>query len=239
MLKDIAYIFDIDGTLTPSREKINKEFEQELIRFQMSHNTYFVTGSDFPKTLDQIGFQCIFLAKKTFHCSGNEVRSQGKIIHKNIWEPSQELLTYLETLLKESDFPMEKRTSNFIEIRDGSLNFSVLGRNADKKQRSVYIEYDKKVGDRQRIAEHLRAVFPEVTTQIGGETGLDIMPLGFDKSQILTHIPEQLKYFYGDSIYPFGNDYSIAETIRNDSQNRVTWVSNWQQTQQIIRYIMG
>lgn len=238
-MRDIAYIFDIDGTLTPSLEKIDKQFEQELIRFQMTHNTYFVTGSDFQKTLDQIGFQCLFLAKKTFHCSGNEVREKGKIIYKNTWEPSNELLNYLQGLLKESNFPIENRTSNFIEMRDGSLNFSIVGRSADKKQRAVYAEYDKKYADRQRMAEHLRAMFTEVTTQIGGEISMDIMPLGFDKSQIVKHIPEEIKKFFGDRIFPFGNDYSLAETIKSQSpDNLVIPVTDWKQTQKFLNYIM-
>ena len=49
------YIFDIDGTLTPSRLPIDKEFKKWFINWCENKNIYFVTGSDKDKTIEQIG----------------------------------------------------------------------------------------------------------------------------------------------------------------------------------------
>ncbi len=49
------FIFDIDGTLTPSRGKIDPEFLQEMLYFAGTNDVYFVTGSDREKTLEQVG----------------------------------------------------------------------------------------------------------------------------------------------------------------------------------------
>ena len=49
------YIFDVDGTLTPSRGRIDKDFEKFFLDFTKKHNVYLVTGSDYEKTEEQLG----------------------------------------------------------------------------------------------------------------------------------------------------------------------------------------
>ena len=40
------YIFDVDGTLTPSRSKMDKEFLEFFTNWIATHNTTLVTGND-------------------------------------------------------------------------------------------------------------------------------------------------------------------------------------------------
>ena len=49
------YIFDVDGTLTPSRGKIDTGFLNFFNEFVEENNVYLATGSDAPKTIEQIG----------------------------------------------------------------------------------------------------------------------------------------------------------------------------------------
>ena len=49
------YIFDIDGTLTPSRKQIDLGFEAFMIKFACLYPVYLVTGSNREKTIEQIG----------------------------------------------------------------------------------------------------------------------------------------------------------------------------------------
>ena len=42
----MIYIFDIDGTLTPSRNPIDKEFKKQFINFCKYNKVWLVTGSD-------------------------------------------------------------------------------------------------------------------------------------------------------------------------------------------------
>ena len=44
------FIFDVDGTLTPSRGTIDPEFKEFFMAFAKKNNVYLVTGSDRPKT---------------------------------------------------------------------------------------------------------------------------------------------------------------------------------------------
>jgi hydroxymethylpyrimidine pyrophosphatase-like HAD family hydrolase len=48
-------LFDVDGTLTPSRGKMDPEFKKEFLNFQKAYKVCFVTGSDDVKTIEQVG----------------------------------------------------------------------------------------------------------------------------------------------------------------------------------------
>ena len=48
------FIFDVDGTLTPSRGIIDLEFKAFFNTFCLMNDVYLVTGSDKPKTVEQI-----------------------------------------------------------------------------------------------------------------------------------------------------------------------------------------
>ena len=49
------YIFDVDGTLTPSRQQIDHDFERYMLDFSDKEEVYLVTGSNREKTIEQIG----------------------------------------------------------------------------------------------------------------------------------------------------------------------------------------
>ena len=53
------FIFDVDGTLTPSRREIEPDFKNFFSNFCEHNNVYLVTGSDFPKTHEQLGDEII------------------------------------------------------------------------------------------------------------------------------------------------------------------------------------
>ena len=67
------FIFDVDGTLTPSRGRIDKDFEEWFLDFCMWHEVYLVTGSDNPKTIEQVGESIGGACKRIYNCSGSDV----------------------------------------------------------------------------------------------------------------------------------------------------------------------
>ena len=48
------FIFDVDGTLTDSRQQIDLSFEPYMIKFCCKYDVYLVTGSDRAKTIEQL-----------------------------------------------------------------------------------------------------------------------------------------------------------------------------------------
>ena len=61
------------------------------------------------------------------------------------------------------------------------------------------------------IARRLRYNFSNLSVALGGQTGIDIGPLGSDKSQILRDFSEDDElHFFGDRCEEGGNDHSLA-----------------------------
>ena len=208
------YIFDVDGTLTPSRKKIEHEFWAPFLIFCRHHDVYLVTGSDRQKTLEQLGLDICYTAKRVYNCSGSDVYEKNKNVYRDDWELPKKVENFLMDELAYSCFPI--RNGNHIERRPGGVNFSILGRDSDPMLgRKEYIKWDKERFERDDIADRIRNQFPDLTVALGGQTGLDIGPLGSDKSQILRDFNEDDElHFFGDRMEEGGNDYSLAEAVK-------------------------
>lgn len=220
------FVFDIDGTLTPSRKVIDPHFAIFLEKFCKENLVYFVTGSDKPKTLEQIGETLFNSAQLSFNCAGNEVWNKDKLIYSSDWTPDKEVFDYLEKLLGQSLFP--HKSGNHIEVRKGMINFSIPGRKCSFEQRKLYIEWDNEYHERRYFHKKLKTKFKHLDVYIGGETGLDIFPKGFGKSQAINKIrtsETDILYYYGDQIFIGGNDYDAAMLC-----NYYTKVDSWPNT---------
>ncbi len=224
-----SYVFDVDGTLTPSRQKIDPKFHDWFVEWQKTHDSYLVTGSDYIKTVEQVGHEVIDNCKMLFNCCGNEARVGKLIVHASNWNPSHELIDALDEELTASEFPL--RTGNHIEIRTGLLNFSIVGRNANKEQREQYIKWDEETNERIIISLRLGQKFNDIDFMVGGETGIDIYPTGKDKRQVLDFIKNDGPViFFGDKTLPGGNDYPLAISV--DIAHRV---ENWEHTWELLK----
>ena len=48
------YIFDVDGTLTPSRRKMTEDFEEFFSKWSKENTFYLVSGSNLEKIREQV-----------------------------------------------------------------------------------------------------------------------------------------------------------------------------------------
>tara|TARA_Y100001963_G_scaffold148232_1_gene225774 strand:+ start:344 stop:1099 length:756 start_codon:yes stop_codon:yes gene_type:complete len=243
------YIFDVDGTLTPSRQKMTKEFKEFFETWAEKNTFYLVTGSDLPKLQEQMDYLDV-LAQGIFTCCGNQywepdphtVNTGANIIYSNEFKPPQTLLTYLGEQLRFSKY--FARCGNHIEDRGSMLNFSIVGRDCTLLERENYFEWDNKFNERKTIAKYIREQWRDLDAVIGGQISIDIYPKGKDKSQILDHIKQDFaipfmeapKYiFIGDRTMEGGNDYPLARLM--DEKNDCEWyqTEGWEQTQKILK----
>ena len=223
------FIFDVDGTLTPSRGIIDLDFKAFFNMFCLMNDVYLVTGSDKAKTVEQISEATYNLCKRVYNCNGNDVWEGATHIHTNEWTLPDLARTFLISCEYESDFSI--RTGNHIEERPGMVNFSIVGRNATPEQRAAYVDFEAQNGERRKIADVFNIMFPDLEAKVGGETGIDISPKGFDKSQIIKDFDkEDTIWFFGDAIYEGGNDLPIANVV-----NHFRKVDGWKNTMEYLQ----
>jgi hypothetical protein len=130
------------------------------------------------------------------------------------------------------------RTGNHIEERAGMVNFSTVGRNATLGERKLYVDFDTKTNERNRIAREFNLQFPAMEAKPGGETGIDISPIGWDKSQILVDFdPKDEIYFFGDRMDKDGNDYPLKREIIDKDLGICYNINNYNETWNILKHL--
>jgi phosphomannomutase len=241
----VKYIFDVDGTLTGSRDRMNKDFAVWFSKFCQHNDVYLVTGSDRPRTVEQVGEFIYHKCKRGYQCSGNDVWEGDRNIRTNDWVLPELARYFLNSCLYESKFGI--RTGNHIDERPGMINFSILGRGATTEQRAAYVSADTQMNERRIIADSFNTMFPDLQANVAGDTGIDIGPKGADKAQILSDFKNTDKLlFIGDKCAAGGNDYSIANAIaaRSDNKNSFAYgpgkfynTEGWEQTWEILKNV--
>ena len=227
----MKFIFDVDGTLTPSRKQMDIGFSAEFLIFCCKFDTYLVTGSDREKTIEQVGLDIYNRCKRVFNCSGSDIYDGKNSVYRSDWKPSDKLISFLNDELDYSNFPI--RTGNHIEYRPGVINFSILGRGeGNMNARDEYVKWDRNTGERILIADRIKNQFPDLNVQIGGQTGLDIS--NSDKSQIIKFFNfDDEVHFFGDMMEEGQNDYPLARAVK-ERLGYTYHVKSWEDTRTYV-----
>ena len=204
----MTFLFDVDGTLTDARKPIDQKFKDFMIDFTSNNKCMIVTGSDRPKTVEQIGLELTNAFDRVYHCSGNHVFEGSKEVKKNNWMMSKTQYKFLQDYLHQINY--SEMTGNHIEQRIGTANFSIVGRNANWEERARYADWDKVNRGRETVAYYYNNQFKDSVAQVAGETSIDIFPVGCDKSQAVNE-QEGTTIFFGDNCFPGGNDFTAAQ----------------------------
>jgi phosphomannomutase len=239
---DRIFIFDIDGTLTPSRRRMTEEFAKFFDKWSEKNKYYLVTGSDLDKTKEQLPIAYIDRAEAIFTCCGNQMWRDDELIYNNKFTPPESLIEHLEEKIKYSKY--YHRAGNHIEDRGSMLNFSVVGRNCTQEQREDYFKWDKQTNERKNISNDIKSTWTKLDAVIGGQISIDIYPKGSDKSQVLNIIeqerlvPPSEYIFIGDGIENGGNDYPLAELMDNTEICDWYHTKGWEHTKEILESLI-
>jgi phosphomannomutase len=213
------YMFDVDGTLTPARQKMKSSFKKFFLEWSRDKVYYLITGSDIKKTRSQVPLEIMDNARGIFTCMGNVLHVDNQKVYENKFEPSDRLLTHLKRFLDKTGYVL--RTGNHIEHRPGMINFSIVGRNASHMQREGYYTYDCRSKEREEVANFINENFEdELQASIGGKISIDIYPTGNHKGQAFQWIlhkfgENRVHYkFFGDQAQPGGNDWDLVEEMK-------------------------
>ncbi len=146
------YLFDVDGTLTPAKSKIDQGFAKAFYGWQRDREVYIVSGGSFPRIVDQLSRKVVDKTRGVFSCMGNayykkipstDGYSSWTLEYENKFTVAKQALFFseLERYVMNSEY--HTKTGRHYEERVGMVNFSIVGRNASMSERKEYEEYDK------------------------------------------------------------------------------------------------
>lgn len=216
--KKALVLFDVDGTLTPSRKTITSEMKTRLKQLRLSCTTGVVGGSDMTKQKEQLGQDALEYFDYNFSENGLEAYKAGvKIGETSIKDylsndKINKLVSFVLKYIADLEIPVKRGT--FVEFRKGMLNVSPIGRNCSQEERDAFEVYDHEHHIRSDMVKVLQSEFADYKLQysIGGQISMDIFPPGWDKTYCLKYIKEdeyEEIHFFGDKTHEGGNDYEI------------------------------
>ena len=217
-------LFDVDGTLTPSRLTVSDNMLTILKQLRQVENFTIgiVGGSDLIKQKEQLGEENLRLFDYVFSENGLYASYMGKLLEKtsiasemgedNIKKLVNASMKYMANL----DIPVKRGT--FIEFRNGMINLCPVGRSCSQEERMESYKYDLEHNIRKNMVTALSEELKDLnlTFSIGGQISIDVFPKGWDKTYCLKFVEDKFNiiHFFGDKTYPGGNDYEIFNDSR-------------------------
>ncbi|KAI1733018.1 eukaryotic phosphomannomutase domain-containing protein [Ditylenchus destructor] len=216
------YLFDMDGTLTPSRNVITPEMWNFLQKLKGKVSLGIVGGSNFEKIVEQMGgdkelllssFDYVFSENGLISYKGHEQLPAESIIQSLGEEKLQDVIDFCLHYISTVRLPVKRGI--FVELRKGMMNVSPIGRSCSQAERNQFVEYEAKEPVRKTFVNALRERFHDynLTFSIGGQISIDIFPTGWDKTYCLRYLQPHYDaiHFFGDKTAPGGNDFEIFE----------------------------
>ncbi|PFH33052.1 phosphomannomutase [Besnoitia besnoiti] len=239
----VIALFDLDGTLTESRQPASEDMLELLSRLREVVAVGVVSGSDAPKLRAQLG-RVDFAAFDFVFCeNGCVVYKEGRLVAEQSLASTigeQKLKEIINSSLRyiaDLDIPIKRGT--FVEYRHGLLNVSPIGRNCSQQERLAFFELDNKEKILEKFKKDLETQFADCGLQfsIGGQISIDCFPQGWDKRLALPYLTERFEtiHFFGDRTHPGGNDHEIYADPRTVGHS----VSGPTETKQLLRKLFG
>ncbi len=217
--------FDVDGTISLSRSKIDNEMKillQDLIEVKQ---VAIITGGAFTDIEKQVLSEIGLDNKRNKNLTLLPTNGGALYIFKNKWqqifihkltnqEKEKIIQAIKETTGSENCFNDKNSFGQKIQDRESEITYSALGENAPLELKK---DWDPNGNKKKVLQLKLAEKLPEFEVKIGGTTSIDITPLGMDKAYALKKLMEYFKLkkedilFVGDSIYKGGNDYPAYE----------------------------
>jgi len=233
----IAWVFDVDGVLCDSGNLITDDFKQWFLEWSQDKSIFLVTGSERSATIRQIGQEIVDRALVCYNCLGNSIWVKNQEYKINQFILTNQEINWLNNAVASSPFPV--KTGNHINIRPGSINFSVVGKNADPELRKQYNQWDKIYKERETIIKNFLKEFPRFDAYMGGEISIDICRRSANKSQVFNYIMQykgvESINFFADKTDTLGIDKPFADLIPSVAASKLFKVVGYNQTWEILK----
>ena len=173
---DTLLLFDVDGTLSASRQLATPAMLQTLVSLKKLAVIGFVGGSDLPKQQEQLGSDCLVLFDFGFSENGVTAYRQAKLISQDSFigflgeERYKKFIKFVLHYLADLEIPIKRGT--FVEYRKGMVNISPIGRNCSQEERTAFDKYDREHGIRTALVKALQQEFSDYGLQFSIGTHL-------------------------------------------------------------------
>ena len=221
-------IFDLDGTLTESKQPLTPEMAALLARLLAVTRIAIISGGALPQFLKQVVERLPSFSNlgnlyilPTSGASLYEHKNGGwkKVYEERISERDGAAIEHaINEGVKESgviDFDAQTWGPR-VEYRGGQVTFSALGQQAPIAEKKEWDpDYTKRRRLQAAIAKHLPKGFMGA---MGGATTIDVTKEGVDKAYGIhqlckrLNIKEQNVLYVGDELQKFGNDEAVYKT---------------------------
>jgi hypothetical protein len=215
------FVFDLDGTLAPSKSSLGGEIAGLLTSLLDVMKVAVISGGSWEQFQKQLlsnlpagdRFDNLFLLPT---CGTKFYRFDGqwtKVYSEDLSDDDRHLIiSSLQTALDQSGYKSDQVWGEVIEDRGSQITMSILGQEAPLKEKE---SWDPDFVKRKKIASILEPLLANFAVHMGGATSIDVTKPGIDKAYGIEKLREQLGFslsemiFAGDAIFPGGNDYPV------------------------------
>ena len=242
-------VFDLDGTLTDSKEPLDEEMAALIMKLLRFHKVAIISGGSWKQFQKQVvrhlqGDETILNNLYLLPTSGGSMyQTWGKYgwvatyQHKLHRRDVARIMKAFEEVLAETGFEQPKKLwGRQIESRENQITFSALGQNAPIEMKE---KYDPDFTKRRTIADALQAKLGPYDVRIGGTTSIDVSlrginkKFGIDELMKRLHISKDDVTFVGTAIFKGGSNYVAIEMGLDHIE-----VSDHEQTRRWIREVL-
>jgi HAD superfamily hydrolase (TIGR01484 family) len=216
-------VFDLDGTLAPSKSSVDAEMAKLLDRLIAIVKVAVISGGAWPQfqkqVLSHLGKETKLENLSILPTCGTQFyqykKDWSQLYAENFTADEKEnIVTSLKQAIEKFGEKPEKVWGETIEDRGSQITYSALGQHAPLDAKS---KWDPDFAKRQKIKSFLDPMLPDFSVRLGGATSIDITKPGIDKAYgihklvDILGIPIAEMLFVGDALFPGGNDYPAEQ----------------------------
>ncbi len=240
-------VFDIDSTLTESKQEISPEMAKLVSELASKASIAIISGAAFKQFEWQVlsglpageHLKNIFLlpADGTVRCEYAEGGWKCESDEGLAEEEKNRIRQAFAEALEKTGLKEESVYGELIEDRGAQMNFSALGQDAPHELKAGW---DPDNSKRVRIVGELEKIIPEFSFHIGGTTSIEITKPGVDKAYGLEIFMKEKGFsaeeilYVGDKLFPGGNDAPVKKLGVKTEE-----VSGPEDTKKVITRLLG
>ncbi|MGD0733498.1 MAG: HAD-IIB family hydrolase [Terracidiphilus sp.] len=216
-------VFDLDGTLAPSKSSLAQETAALLRDLLGIIKVAVISGGAWEQFEKQLltdlpqssGLENLSLLPT---CGTKFVQYNGKweeLYSEDLTaEQKRKIIDSLDKAAREAGYQAEKVWGEQIEDRGSQVTFSALGQQAPLAEKE---KWDADFAKRKKITAILETLIPEFSIRMGGATSIDVTKPGIDKAYGIgklrdtLHVELREMLYVGDALFSGGNDYPAQE----------------------------